>query len=256
MRFPTFVLMAAGLSLTSSPASSLLVNGSLDAPGLHEQDLATGWTLLEGPGTANAATFATFADHTTPAAGDGVGLWFRGFEGTTATDPRPAVQAHLFQDVIAAPGLLYTMTGWARFEANWPGGFDFLPSGGTVEPPVPPRWPAGTPSPTRTEFALEFLDVADAVLPGSLVFDLRDDLGQTNDNQWHEHTLMAVAPAGTVSVRVRASMIDGVNSDANPQSAFVDDFSLTAIPEPGTMAMVLIGVGVLALRRRTPVATL
>jgi hypothetical protein len=50
-------------------------------------------------------------------------------------------------------------------------------------------------------------------------------------------------------------MIDGVNSDSNPQSAFVDDFSLTAIPEPGTMAMVLIGVGVLALRRRSRVSS-
>lgn len=251
MRFLTFVLLVAGLSLTPSPASSLLINGSLDAPGLPE--LATGWTLLEGPGDANTATFEDFADHTTPA-GDGVGLWLRAFVGTTSTDPRPAVQAHLFQDVPAVPGLQYTMTGWARFEANWPGGFDFLPSGGTVEPPVPPRWPANTPSPTRTEFALEFLDAADTLLPGSLVLDLHDDLGQTNDNQWHEHTLMAVAPAGTVSVRVRASMIDGVNSDANPQSAFVDDFSLTAIPEPGTMIMVLVGVGVLAFRRRSPVA--
>lgn len=254
MRFLTFVLLVAGLSLMPSPASSLLLNGNLDAPGLHEQDLATGWTLLEGPGAANAATFATFADHTTPAAGDGVGLWFRAFEGTTPTDPRPPVQAHLVQDVPAVPGLLYTMTGWARFEANWPGGFDFLPSGGTGEPPLPPRWPAGTPSPTRTEFALEFLDIADAVLPGSLVLDLHDDLGQTNDNQWHEHMLTAVAPAGAASVRVRASMIDGVNSDSNPQSAFVDDFSLTAIPEPGTMAMVLFGVGVLAFRRRSRVS--
>jgi hypothetical protein len=255
MRVLLFVLLGAGFSLMPSPASSLLINGNLDLPGLHELDLATGWTLLEGPGEENAATFAAFADHTTPAAGDGVGLWFRAFAGTTPTDPRPAVQAHLFQDVPAIPGLLYTMSGWARFEANWPGGFDLLPSGGAVEPPLSPRWPADTPSPTRTEFALEFLDVADAVLPGSLVLDLHDDLGQTNDNQWHEHTLMAVAPAGTVSVRVRASMIDGVNSDSNPQSAFVDDFSLTAIPEPGTMAMVLIGVGVLALRRRSRVSS-
>jgi hypothetical protein len=109
------------------------------------------------------------------------------------------------------------MSGWARFETNWPGGLDFLLG----------NWPPATASPTRTEFALEFLDAGSAVLPGSVVVDLHDDRGQGNDNEWYQHTLKAVAPAGTVNVRVRASMVDGVNPDANPQSAFVDDFSLT-----------------------------
>jgi hypothetical protein len=140
------------------------------------------------------------------------------------------------------------MTGWARFEAGWPGGFDSLPSGGTSNS----RWPEDTPSPTRTEFALEFLDAVNQVLPGSVVMDLHDDLGQTNDNEWHQHTLMAAAPPGTVLVQVRASMIDGVNSDLNPQSAFVDDFSLTAIPEPTSLGLFALGGGLLlACRRRS-----
>lgn len=239
------------LSAVTAGAQNLLTNGSLDVPGLHEQDLATGWILEESP-AANAATFATFANHTPgpPPAGSTqqVGLWLRAFEGTTYDDPRPAVYAHLTQAVPGTPGLIYTMSGWARFEVNWPGGLDVLPGGGGA---VPPRWPANTPSPTQTVFALEFLDAANTVLPGSLVFDLHDDLGQNNDNLWHEHIFSATAPAGTVLVQVRASMFDGVNSDLNPQSAFVDDFALTVTPEPMSMALAGLGLAaVAALKRR------
>lgn len=248
MKWTTAALTAlAVLALAGRTAQAqvnLLVNGSLDMPGQHEQDLATGWTLTESPAGINTATFATFADHT---GSGGVGLWYRGFEGTTFDNPREAVDADLYQTVPGVAGLKYTMTGWARFEANWAGGLDLLPSGGTSGPP---RWPANTPSPTETIFALEFLDGGNAVLPGSVVVDLHDDLGQTNDGLWHQHILSAVAPAGTVNVRVRASMVDGVNADLNPQSAFVDDFSLTAIPEPGAMSMaVLASLGVMARRK-------
>ena len=245
LRMSAGVLTAVFGSLILFPASAhaeLLINGNLDLPGLHEQDLATGWTLVEGP-AANTATFATFANHTPAGA---VGLWYRAFEGETVNDPRPRVNADLTQSVPGVPGLIYTMTGWARFEAGWPGGFDTLPSGGTGNS----RWPEDTPSPTRTEFALEFLDATNQVLAGSVVMDLHDDLGQTNDNEWRQHTLMAAAPAGTVLVQVRASMIDGVNSDLNPQSAFVDDFSLTVIPEPASLGLCALGAGVLLARRR------
>lgn len=246
----TFTLAVAAALLCGGRvgAQELLTNGNLDDPGVHETDVATGWTLTEGPGAINSATFASFANHT-PVGSDPtqVGLWLRGFEGTTFDNPRPAVDADLTQTVPGAAGKTYTMSGWARFETNWSGGLEFLPSGGTTSPP---RWPANTPSPTRTEFALEFLDAANTVLGGSVVVDLHDDLGQTNDGLWHQHVLSAVAPAGTLNVRVRGSMIDGVASDLNPQSAFFDDFSLTAIPEPGTLGLAAVGLIALACRQR------
>jgi hypothetical protein len=242
------VLSTFALVTTGARAQNLLQNGSLDDPGLHEMDAAVGWTLTEGPGTTNAATFATFADHTTLPNGDnvGVGLWYRAFEGTTFDNPRPSVNADLTQTVPGTPGLIYGMSGWALFETNWAGGFDNLPSGGTNNA----RWPADTPSPTRTEFALEFLNATNSVLPGSVVVDLHDDRGQTNGSGWVQHMLSATAPAGTANVRVRASMLGGVNSDLNPQSAFVDDFSLVVIPEPASVVLGMIALAGLSVMRR------
>lgn len=239
------IAVAVTLSGSQVQAQNLLTNGNLDDPGIHESDTITGWTLDEDPIDVNAATFATFANNTP---GGVTGLWYRAFQGTTFSNPRPAVDAHLYQDVPGTPGTLYEMTGWARFETNWPGGLDLLPGDG--DDTAPPRWPLDTPSPTQTIFALEFLDATSLVLPGSVAVDLHDDLGQMNDNLWHEHTLSAVAPAGTVTVRVRASMVDGVNADLNPQSAFVDDFSLIAVPEPSAALLALTGLVAAALRRR------
>ena len=251
-RLLTLFMLAGGFALWvgAAQAQELLMNGNLDDPGLHESDAIANWTLTESPDGVNAATFARFADHTTlPNMGTDtdMGLWYRAFEGTTFDNPREAVDAHLTQSVPGIPGVPYVMTGWALFEANFAGGFDTLPSGGENNA----RWPADTPSPTGTVFALEFLDAANTVLPGSLVVDLHDDRGQTNGSGWTQHVLMATAPAGTVNVQVRASMLDGVNSDVNPQSAFVDDFSLTIVPEPASVALVLIGMlGVVGLIRR------
>jgi hypothetical protein len=244
----TFITAAALICCGRVGAQELLTNGNLDEPGVHETDVATGWTLTEGPGLINSATFASFANHT-PSGSDPtqVGVWLRGFEGTTFDNPRPAADADLTQTVPGTAGGSYMMSGWARFETHWSGGLDLLPSGGTTSPP---RWPANTPSPTRTEFALEFLDAANVVLGGSVVVDLHDDRGQTNDGLWHRHFLLAVAPAGTINVRVRGSMIDGVASDLNPQSAFFDDFSLTTVPEPGTLGLAACALAGLAFRRR------
>jgi hypothetical protein len=99
-------------------------------------------------------------------------------------------------------------------------------------------------------------------LPGSEEIELRIDGGQMNDTTWREHILTAVAPVGTTSVRVRASMLDGVlNQDVDPQSFFVDAFSLTAapgagsaavVPEPASAALCAIALGALgALRYRS-----
>jgi hypothetical protein len=240
-RLSVLALGLVALSASLTQAQNLLVNPGLDDPPVHEGTTATGWTLdtfrtFTGP--ADTANFADFADREAPA---GRGLWYRAFIGT----PENPAQADLYQDVPGTPGMKYILNGWAHFEQFYAGGVDNLGAMGE-----------GLPSPTDTVFALEFLGPADIVLPGSTSIELRAN-GQTNDQnpadprEWTEHMLMAVAPPGTLEVRVRASMVNGVANQANPQSAFVDDFSLICIPEPASVALGLLGVlGLLGLVRR------
>jgi len=233
-----FGLVAAG---SGAASATLLTNGSLDVPGLHEVDGATGWTQVEGP-AGDTATMATFANHTPPPAPAGstgqVGLWARAFTGSVETP----TFFHLHQDVPATPGLLYTMTGWARFEANYAGGLTevpFLnPATGALEM---------VPSPTDTFFALEFLDAGNALLASTEIELMA--AGQMNDGVWQEHMLSALAPGGAALVRVRASAIDMVAVTA-AQSAFFDDFTLTAVPEPSAAALALSALAALGARRR------
>jgi hypothetical protein len=244
-------LVVFALASTQTNAQNLLVNGDLGLP--PAGDVApTGWTLDENPSdTRDPATLIDFADHTTlpnDVNPDNRGIWFKPFEGNFPGFPDVlTVDADLHQTVPGIPGLTYTMTGWARFEGGYAGGVDNLD-------PTAPAPRGGQPPLTDTEFALEFLGALDNVLAGSVEIELKA-AGQVNDNIWRQHTLSAVAPAGTVGVRVRASMIDGeFNADLEPgpgQSAFVDDFSLTAVPEPATWLLGLLSLTLVRLARRT-----
>jgi hypothetical protein len=221
----------------SGAAQELLTNGGLDNPGVHESDLATGWTLTEGPlntamppALANSATFATFADRD----GSGVGLWLRSFEGGLNATAPSQVFAHLTQNVPATAGLTYNLSAWARFETHYAGGVanlnDGAPEAGGESSTD------GAASPTDTEFALEFRNAANAIIT-TVSKELLAD-GRTNGAPWGQHTVSGVAPVGTTSVTVRGSMLNGViNPGVNPQSAFFDDFSLTAVPEPSALAL-------------------
>lgn len=210
------VLCAAG----GAAHGTLLQNGDLELPldAPSESDLIDAWTLEE-PGGVNSATTATFANHTP---GGDRGLWLRPWDGGSS-QPAP-VSATLFQDVPALPGVDYSLSGWFNYEANYSG----------LDPAVG----------TMTLLAIDFLDAASMVISSS-VLDV--DTVAIGDSVWRRYEVMGLSPAGTVSVRARVSMIDGVFADANPQSAFVDDLEL--VPAPG--AAVALGVlGAVGLRRR------
>jgi hypothetical protein len=141
------------------------------------------------------------------------------------------------------------MSGWAYFEGGYAGGVDTIDTFSMYDINT------GTyasnsrhdlPALTDTFFALEFLDGGGNILPGSVEIELKA-AGQLNNpdqseatRNWMLHTLTAVAPAGTANVQVRAAMVNGeFNIDMPHQAAWVDDFSLIAIPEPATGVLFL-----------------
>jgi hypothetical protein len=150
-------------------------------------------------------------------------VFFKGFSGNVATNG-PAT-GHLYQDNPATPGTIYLMTGWAGAESNYLGG---------------------------AEFALEFLNGGGGLIGGTtlnLLPTLFVDNGLSFD--YKQYSLQAVAPAGSATVRVRASMTDAIGNPAGGGQAYVvDDFTLEVIPEPACIVLGLIGLAGLAGLRR------
>ena len=104
------------------------------------------------------------------------------------------------------------------------------------------------------QLALEFLDAGSGVI-GSSVLSLLPTLFVDNGEafDYKKYTVMGVAPAGTVSVRSRVSMIDAMSNPAGGGQAYVvDDFDLTCVPEPATVALVGLALaGLVGFRRRS-----
>lgn len=263
---------------SSTNAQELLVNGNLNAthqvgdPALYWPEFV-GWEMITDPCSFSPCPIspyvpgafytqysgypAEFADRL----GGGHGLIGTSFEGYYPFEIVGAVDIEIAQTVSATPGQEYRFSGWAHFEGGYAGGVDFLDllspnqrnqDAQAVNPGVP------VASLTKTLFTMEFLDGGGNVIPGSsVVYDLHDDGGQQNDNEldgrtWVNHKIYGVAPAGAASLRVRAGMIDGeFNIDAPHQSVFFDDFSLRAVPEPGSAALSLMGLALLGVTRRS-----
>lgn len=190
----------------NAPATELLAN-----PNFNEipPEFPTSFTLTELPAGRDTAGGASFANRQAPGAN---GLWLKAFSGSLA-DPSDAT---LSQVVAATPGGDYTFSGWSRWEANYSGGLATI---------------SGSPSPTQTLLEIAFLDAGSAVIGTPVTLDLKA-AGQLNDNTWRQFSVNGTAPANAANVRVSAIMNDGVNSGANPQSAFFDDFSLTLAGAP------------------------
>ncbi len=270
------VLSMLALLPTQGFAVNLLQNGDLNlATDADPFDVfapePTFWTLETNPGGfGDPIPFADgyyqafqepYAEHANPGGAGTLGMVYNSTNGNFPGFPEvPTVDADLKQSVPGTPGYRYTMTGWAYFEGGYPGGVDFL----AADSPNPRAVAAAAMSPpelapslTDTFFALEFLDGGGNVLLGSVEIELKA-AGQVNNpdvteatRNWMQHTLTGVAPAGTVSVQVRASMVDGeFNIDLPHQAAWFDDFELTCVPEPASCLLGLLGVALVGAVRR------
>lgn len=216
-----FLSVTAGLAVIAAPAfaGSLLINGDLELPAGGGGNDLDGWLLIEpdvnmAGAPVNSAEVVGFANHTP---GGMRGLWFRSFEGGLNAMSPATVDAILQQDVAGTAGEQYTLSAWYRYEANYSGLDPFQN--------------------TQTILAIDFLDAGAGVID-SVALDIDSVINVGMLSEWQQFSVSDVAPAGTVSVRARASFLDGVLEPNNPQSAFVDDFSL--VPEPTSLGLLLL----------------
>lgn len=96
---------------------------------------------------------------------------------------------------------------------------------------------------TDFSIALEFFAADDATLLGSV--------SQLIDLANPDFTLSAIATEGTVFVRPVISFANTVSAGAGSENIFIFDASLTAVPEPGSLALMAAGTVLLARRKRT-----
>jgi hypothetical protein len=176
------------------------------------------------PWAGPAPTPVTTFGNANPPPPDGCGgpdcaVFFKPFSGGGANGP---ATGHLYQDNPAAPGLIYTLTGWAGAEAN--------------------------ALMTRAEFAVEFFNAGNSMIGGA-VFNLSTNglfVANGQSFNYKQYTVATIAPPNTVVVRARASMIGATSNPMGGGQAFVvDDFSLTvqAIVKPRITSISIIMPG-------------
>jgi len=207
-------LVACG---TGALQANDLFNANLDTTakieGGQNNPCPVGWTVeafksLSGTYNdgADSETWCNVADT------GGSGLFFKPFAGTTnlVTD---LVTVYFYQDNPATPGTKYTLSGYAAGEANYCG---FM---------------AG---PTMTLFVIEFLDNTSTVISSNATDLIAAGLPNGGPGSMAQFTTPEVtAPAGTVTVRAGAFMIDAYSTTGS-QSFFVDAFDLESVAPEGS----------------------
>lgn len=238
-RLPALLAILGLAVCGANIAHAQLVNGNLNLASVSSQVLATptGWTVMATrsiSGTFNdGASSEGFANANVPDPGGAFGLFYKPFSGNS-TDGN--VTVNFFQDTPATVGVTYRLSGYAGAGAGYVG---LIPTNTT----------------TMSLFAVEFLNAGNSVIGGSTLDLKTAGLGTTNGNAfgYAQYSVMATAPAGTVSVRSRASMVNAFGNPLGGDQAFVvDAFQLAAIPEPTTFLLVGLGLaGLVAVRRRS-----
>jgi len=211
----TLGLMAWGT--LGANAANVLFNGNLDITAIGPQNNPTpvGWSVdaarAVSGGNFDGCSSEPWCNVQDP---DGFGLFFKPFAGQVGDE----ITVHFYQDNPATPGTKYTLSGYAAGEANYSGFF-------TTNSPLP-----------HTLFVIQFLDNSSSVI-ASNGFDLvaggLPNTGPGSMSSFQYITPQVTAPAGTVTVRAGASMVN-TYSTSGGQSFFVDGFDLESVAPPGS----------------------
>ncbi len=230
--------VAAALLPLTANATNLLIDGEFDLATTGTQTSGSPWVLTANSpdGSNKAAQFQTgFANANntgvggTQAPGTGTGIWFRSFEGNQGGSGEPLALASVMQTIAAPSAGTYQLDFVAGREVNF----------------------------TADEFAVVFhsqatgnmvtVDLLTAVIPdGNLGGAASPNPGGTPFSA----TLTGI-PAGDL-LSVSGLLTNGRDSQIpGGQSGFLDNFSVTLVPEPTTALLASLAViGLVGVRRR------
>jgi hypothetical protein len=209
-------LIAGG---TGVAAANDFFNGNGDILGSNGQNGLTpnGWTVDASKsvsGTFNdGASSETFAN---VCCVNGHGLFYKPFQGTIGPPANDLLTVNFYQDNATTPGTKVTLSGYAAGEANYCGRFN-----------------TNSPAP-QTLFVVKFLDSGNNVLASNVLDLVAAGLPVgTGGAATLFTTPQFTAPAGTVTVRAGASMLNAYGTTGG-QAFIVDALDLESVPPPGS----------------------
>ena len=217
--FATLVAVALG---ASAAQANLLVDGSFEAATGGGITSNSPWVLSANK--PNNFDFSTQFQTAGFSSSDGAtGVWYKSFTGL-GNGSSLTGSSILIQSVVAPQDGNYNLTFDAAREANF----------------LADEWSVSVVSNTPGGGLQDTVDLLSAPIPpGSF---------GTAVTQF-ALSLNGVLSGNTISVF--AVMTGGRNSMVNPQSAFLDNFDLTVVPEPTSLALLgLCGLSLVVARRR------
>ncbi|MCA9235587.1 MAG: PEP-CTERM sorting domain-containing protein [Planctomycetales bacterium] len=220
------IIVTAALAVASLTASaaqaSLLTDGSFEIATGGSTTSNSPWILAANkPNNVDVAT--QFQTAPWSSSDGNTGVWYKSFTGL-GNGSNLTGTSILTQSVVAPQTGGYILTFDAAREANF----------------LADEWYVAIVSNTSGGGLQDTVDLLTAPMPPGNFGSVATQFSLA---------LSGVDAGDTLSVF--AVMTGGRNSNVNPQSAFLDNFDLNFVPEPASMALVLLSaVGIALIRRR------
>lgn len=208
-------LIAAAVLMTGQASANLLTNASFESGIEYGDPNQPNWFAFFGAGSTGTESTSDPGYAGTIMPSDGV------HHLSIRNDGTPGGFSGVFQRVIGTGGKDYTFSFDAKSNS-------------------------GVPFAIGAEFRLEFLDGSDGVIGATP----NTTIGGSLTGAYQTFSLTATAPVGTVKV-APVIAVETFSASGAAGDLFVDNASLTAVPEPASVAlMALGGLAMIGRRRR------